>query len=1170
MKEGVSDSRAYLEQKTAVTKNSENVMQQKLLERNRKYGRNNFNQGIERDALNKLALIKGRASAEYLHASIAYKLKLGGKGREEAKAEIEKLCSIAPASYECMQSQALFSVTDPKMRVKLQPFYMHVTNHDFEKAVADIDNIFQDEPYEHNLRLAYYSAMGYVEGREKEAVKGLRKMLFEIPGESSLKTSISEKIREYSAHGLANSALPKLKNKNLSKAAVADIKKAIDTDPTNPDASYWREMLAIREYYNLLDEADSFYDKKQYQKAEELYSKALSKDSKSPYAYVGLARIYSQRGNEAQFKKYSALALTHAKNESYSEQKRIGELVRSLKGDIIINKAKDSLLKGEKEEAFVLYYDALKLKSNDPWIYHEIASVHLDNHEDDKALDVYMLAPISLHKNSEYALAYALTLNSLNRNDEALRVMAPYLGKNASIDSNYQRIKDSVEIEKARDLYKKGNVSEALSILENTKSSDADTFKADIYFEMGNYARAEELLKRNLQRDPDKTYDRVMLAKTYYSMGENSKAEQQTEYLVTGLGRLSLEDIRNLGQLFYDLGDPKKAVATWSYVLDDTDGRHYTIVPSKIEDNDDGSKSAYVLVNEKYPDNSWTIKEQYYIKKGSMEKIYEKSMDKKLDDAKYSERATTPSSKTVARANQKIAFQVGSGSIYADNKDAAAWVVHSYRLDSTTSEKKVRVARKVQEDAKRGISIDLKNDDDRFTYAFILRNIAKTEEELHEDPKIVSDIYRKAYGVLNKKEDMYKDDALYTADLRTPDTEENWLVRSVRTGGSESYLKNNLIIEDGISFLRDSGHPGYSDNKGCTNVFNLSMPMFGGRVAFQSDHTSLDAGRLQGGSWNDMFGTIFSEGTTDHSKHKRSFNSYAIAYDGYNLHFDIGTAPKISNHRASDSGIVGGLSYTMKFSDLTLTPEFYHRSKDNSVVTFFGDRDPKTGLMFGAVKKTGIRLSGSLSRTISDGYWFSFGAEKLKGTNVEDNHDVVAMGGYYRHIIDRPNERLTFSPSLMYMHYQRDLSGYTLGQGGYYSPQSYLSAAATLRYMLRYEHTSVMIEASASVTHSKTRSQARYPIKSILPVSSENGTYVTIPDSDSVSADDSSVTFGGGVRAAVEQRLSSHLVVGAAFEASKSEDYSPVNGMIYFRYYFDSYNGDLNMPPKAPTPYVNW
>ncbi|VTR49772.1 Cellulose synthase operon protein C precursor [Serratia fonticola] len=40
----------------------------------------------------------------------------------------------------------------------------------------------------------------------------------------------------------------------------------------------------------------------------------------------------------------------------------------------------------------------------------------------------------------------------------------------------------------------------------------------------------------------------------------------------------------------------------------------------------------------------------------------------------------------------------------------------------------------------------------------------------------------------------------------------------------------------------------------------------------------------------------------------------------------------------------------------------------------------------------------------------------------------------------------------MLWHYQKDLSGYSLGQGGYYSPQQYVSLAVPVNYRQRTEN----------------------------------------------------------------------------------------------------------------------
>ncbi len=439
---------------------------------------------------------------------------------------------------------------------------------------------------------------------------------------------------------------------------------------------------------------------------------------------------------------------------------------------------------------------------------------------------------------------------------------------------------------------------------------------------------------------------------------------------------------------------------------------------------------------------------------------------------------------------------------------------------------------------------------------------AWTRRELASTYTLASDIsneLRYALGDLDGKD--YSDDIAYTTALRTPDEKEDWLRSSIRRRGDEAYLKNTVIIEDGFTFLRDSGHPGYSDNKGYVNVLKISFPLFDGRAVFQTDRVFMDPGALSGGPYDDMFGTIFVDGTDDTGSRSRSTNTYAFSYSQDKWTFDIGTAPKVSQGGRGTT-LVGGASIDFDLGNWTLSPRIFRRALDKSVLSYFGERDCRTGTYYGAVKENGIGLSGSYYLGPQDGLWFDSSLALLKGTNVQDNYDLTMMGGYYHHLIDKPNERLTIAPSAMFMHYGHDLNGYTLGQGGYYSPQLYLSSSLTLRYMRRHENYSYLIEGSGSLAYARKNAEARYPIKNLVPQSVE--------DRDAYSDGDSSISFGFGLRAALERRISSRLVVGGGMSYSRSDDYSPFNFLLYFRYYCTDYFGDLYMPPSGPVPYTKW
>lgn len=115
--------------------------------------------------------------------------------------------------------------------------------------------------------------------------------------------------------------------------------------------------------------------------------------------------------------------------------------------------------------------------------------------------------------------------------------------------------------------------------------------------------------------------------------------------------------------------------------------------------------------------------------------------------------------------------------------------------------------------------------------------------------------------------------------------------------------------------------------------------------------------------------------------------------------------------------------------------------------------------------------------------------------------------------------------------------------------------------MRRYDDFSYSVEASLSLSHATTDSIDRYPLKS---------KYYLAEDYDAVTTKSSSTTIGGGITAVAEKRFGSHFVLGAQLKAIKSDDYSPLNGTLYFRYYMDAWEGDLPMPPSGPTPYVEW
>ena len=121
------------------TKNYEYLEQIKKLKKSQDYAKKTYNPTLELNALEKLALISGRSSKEYLIAYVRFKVNQGGKAREEAKEAVDKLCKMGKYTYECIQGKALYDISSPQMKIKLQSFNMHETNRDYEATIVSVD-----------------------------------------------------------------------------------------------------------------------------------------------------------------------------------------------------------------------------------------------------------------------------------------------------------------------------------------------------------------------------------------------------------------------------------------------------------------------------------------------------------------------------------------------------------------------------------------------------------------------------------------------------------------------------------------------------------------------------------------------------------------------------------------------------------------------------------------------------------------------------------------------------------------------------------------------------------------------------------------------------------------------------------------------------------------------
>ncbi|VVQ07672.1 cellulose synthase complex outer membrane protein BcsC [Pseudomonas fluorescens] len=457
------------------------------------------------------------------------------------------------------------------------------------------------------------------------------------------------------------------------------------------------------------------------------------------------------------------------------------------------------------------------------------------------------------------------------------------------------------------------------------------------------------------------------------------------------------------------------------------------------------------------------------------------------------------------------------------------------------------------------------------TDPLIYRDAARLMAKNH--PQQALDNYARsmtAAGLTPSVPSIPRDNVAMTEASRANDGDD-WMLRSLRADVDELYQQQNPSVNlyQDFAWRTDNTAPGISDLTTQTTILRIDAPFAEGQGFVQAEQVDLQATRFDtndNGRHQEAFGTCaLATGGCPSTSLSTSGPGLAVGWKNAAWAADLGHSPQgfeIGNW-------LGGVSYSSDWQSVGWTLTASRRPMSNSVVSYAGAVDPLTGTRWGGVTSNGLTLSLSHDEGGVDGVWASLGAHRLLGKNVEDNQRLSAMGGYYYRLVDTADERMRTGLTLMYWGYDKDLSEYTLGQGGYYSPQQYYSIGVPLNYAWRDANWSATLESSVGWSYSKTSDSVLYPHEPVGSLQERlNGAGFATDSNPSLTKEDSS-SNGIGIRlqALVERRLSNNLVLGSGITYQHSEGYAPSRALLYLRYTFDEWQGNLPMPIEPVTPY---
>jgi tetratricopeptide (TPR) repeat protein len=275
-----------------------------------------------------------------------------------------------------------------------------------------------------------------------------------------------------------------------------------------------------------------------------------------------------------------------------------------------------------------------------------------------------------------------------------------------------------------------------------------------------------------------------------------------------------------------------------------------------------------------------------------------------------------------------------------------------------------------------------------------------------------------------------------------------------------------------------------------------------------------------------------------------------VGYSNRLITADVGTSPvgfKVPN-------IIGGLEFAPQLNDrVRLRVGVERRSLTDSVLSYAGTTDPRTGTKWGGVVRNQAKIALEFSAGPAD-FYVNGGGGQVTGKHVTSNTDVtVGAGGSYP-VYRQGDDEVRVGVDLLYLSYAKNLRFFTLGQGGYFSPQSYVSALIPVNFRSKIdEDTSYEVGAAVGYQTFSEKTSNYYPDDPSLQAQLNAATNFSGLSKTYPSRSQSGIA--GNVHGKFDYRVSTNLHIGGQASYQHSGSFDEAVAGVYAKYLF---NGTAN------------
>mgnify|MGYP000214715777 FL=1 len=1132
--------------------------QRQLLEQVR-LGESTQREDLVRQSLYRLELIDPN-NPDVIAARFRYLLRQGDMAG--AQKELDRLKGMAPDSSAYQSSRTTMLLSTPDGRQSLQQARLLATTGHTQEAIAAYDKLFDGKPPSGDIATEYWNVVAKEPARRNLAINQLKKINASSPGNVPLQSSLAQLLFQSGRRDEGFAVLQEMAKSNNGRSQASDMWYQQIKDQPASSAS----VTALQQYLSVFSDGDNVTAARAQLEAQQ---KQLADPAFRAKA-EGLAAVDAGQGSKAVTELQKAVSANHADSEAvgalgqaYSQKGDRARAVAQFEKAIALDPQSDNRGKWES-----------LLKVNRYWLLIQQGDNALKANNTAQAERYYQQARNIDNTDSYAVLGLGDAAAARKDNDAAERYYRQALrmdSGNSNAVRGLANIYRAQSPEKATQFIQSLSASQRRSIddIERSLTNEQLSAQAEQLESEGKYAQAAEIQRRRLALSPGDVWITYRLSRDLYSAGQRSQADNLMRQLAS-----------------QKPGDPDQVYASGLYLSGNDQDRaalaHLNTLPrdkwnGNIQALADRLQSNQVLETaNRLRDSGKEQEAETLLRQQPPSTRIDLTLADWAEQRGDHEAAKTAYNTVLQREpqNEDAILGLTEVSLAQGNKDAARTALAKLPAAQNGEPLSINMQRRLAmaqaglgdpaaaEKTFNAILPQAKSQPPSMESALVMRDAARFQAQ-NGQPQQALDTWKDAMVSSGITTTRPTDNDSFTRLTRN-DEKDDWLKRGVRSDAGDLYRQQDLNVTLQHDYWGSSGTGGYSDLKAHTTMLQVDAPLSDGRMFFRSDLVNMNAGSFatDNGTYDPTWGTCAE--TPCHGSTNQSANgaSVAVGWQNKTWSWDIGTTPM--GFDVVD--VVGSLSYSNDLGPIGYTLNAHRRPISSSVLAFAGQKDPNTDTTWGGVRATGGGVSMSYDKGEANGIWSSLSADSLTGKNVEDNWRVRWMTGYYYKLINQNNERLTVGVSNMLWHYDKDLSGYSLGQGGYYSPQEYVSFALPVNWRKRTENWSWELGGSVSWSHSKTKDVMRYPLQGLIP-DNEPGRYT---DKGVMETGSSSSGTGYTARAIVERRVTSNWFVGLGVDIQEAKDYTPSHALLYVRYSAAGWQGDMDLPPEPLVPYADW